>query len=143
LLTSGVTFALLAASQTLLPLSIERRVDAIHPRRTAMEVGRRSSNKKRHSERHISYSIPLISHRLVIPAKPCAFYQTMQCPFTADECNFSHVLVDGATSPRVPIPSSRTKVCKYFHAGTCTQGYFCRFKHPSGQGIYIKLCITY
>lgn len=63
------------------------------------------------------------------------FYQSMQCPFSADECDFAHVIINEDTPhPRpndAPQANHRTKVCRYFASGSCAQGMWCRFKHPT------------
>ncbi|KAK0487690.1 hypothetical protein IW261DRAFT_1415323 [Armillaria novae-zelandiae] len=55
--------------------------------------------------------------------KPCKFFQIAQCPKSAEECNFAHVIG--------PTPVNRsTKACRYFLSGSCSNGLWCRFVHP-------------
>jgi hypothetical protein len=125
------------ASQTLWPLSIERLLTLFI---LGAQLWRLEDVRRTRNDTVSQYISPISCHSYISPtAKPCAFYQTMQCPFTAEECDFSHVLSNDGFSPHLPLSNSRTKLCKYFHAGTCTQGFFCRFKHPSGQGELISL----
>ncbi|EIN12855.1 hypothetical protein PUNSTDRAFT_131092 [Punctularia strigosozonata HHB-11173 SS5] len=62
---------------------------------------------------------------------PCVFFQTHQCPFTAEECDFAHVYDPNYTlNKSKPRANFRTKNCRYFLAGSCNQGTWCSFKHP-------------
>ncbi|KAK0464243.1 uncharacterized protein EV420DRAFT_1637807 [Desarmillaria tabescens] len=55
--------------------------------------------------------------------KPCKFFQIAQCPKSAEECNFAHVIG--------PTPVNRSsKACRYFLSGSCSNGLWCRFVHP-------------
>ena len=47
-------------------------------------------------------------------------------------CDFVHVLVpeDPSNPLKSPQATLRTKVCRFYAAGSCKQGVWCRFKHP-------------
>ncbi|KAF8906138.1 hypothetical protein CPB85DRAFT_1254721 [Mucidula mucida] len=55
--------------------------------------------------------------------KPCRYFQVYNCPKSAEECDFAHVI-----APTPITPSS--KACRYYLAGKCTNGMWCRFLHP-------------
>ncbi|KAF9030194.1 hypothetical protein BDZ89DRAFT_678652 [Hymenopellis radicata] len=55
--------------------------------------------------------------------KPCRYFQVSNCPKSAEECDFAHVI-----APTPITPSS--KACRYYLAGNCTNGMWCRFVHP-------------
>lgn len=58
----------------------------------------------------------------------------MQCPFSADECDFAHVYdAQAAAGPDALRSKYRTKPCRYYLQGSCSQGMWCRFKHPIGD----------
>ncbi|TEB40042.1 hypothetical protein FA13DRAFT_49589 [Coprinellus micaceus] len=61
--------------------------------------------------------------------KPCKYYQTSKCPYSADVCNFAHVLAP-------PIQESKSGVlCRHYAAGQCPDGARCRYRHPDdGEG---------
>ncbi|KAH0585947.1 hypothetical protein H2248_007233 [Termitomyces sp. 'cryptogamus'] len=60
--------------------------------------------------------------------KPCRFFQHDNCPLSAEECDFAHVLSNDV-SFSTPSP------CRYFAAGSCGNGSRCRFRHvmPSSE----------
>lgn len=47
-------------------------------------------------------------------------------------CDFVHVLVpnDPSNPLKMPQATLRTKACRFYAAGSCKQGVWCRFKHP-------------
>lgn len=85
----------------------------------------------------MSIRLPLIAtHKPLISslAKPCLYFQTNQCPFSADECDFAHVYdAQAAAGPDALRSKYRTKPCRYYLQGSCSQGMWCRFKHPVGE----------
>ncbi|TFY63378.1 hypothetical protein EVG20_g6341 [Dentipellis fragilis] len=60
-------------------------------------------------------------------SKLCKFFQKGACALTAEECKFAHVK---QFSRHTGIPRMQ-QPCKYFLAGRCTLGEYCRFTHPT------------
>ena len=85
------------------------------------------------SKRHSQYHCRHLPCRITIDtdgtAKPCVFYQSNSCPLSAAECDFAHILAGASVDPPLLTPL-RTKPCKFFAAGRCKDGVWCRFKHP-------------
>ncbi|KAL5512705.1 hypothetical protein ACEPAG_2971 [Sanghuangporus baumii] len=65
--------------------------------------------------------------------KPCLFFQTNDCPLSADECDFAHIIATPEQYEALKNPQAtlRTKPCRFFLGGKCRDGYWCRFKHPA------------
>ncbi|KAL5501320.1 hypothetical protein ACEPAH_8580 [Sanghuangporus vaninii] len=65
--------------------------------------------------------------------KPCLFFQTNDCPLSADECDFAHIIATPEQYETLKNPQAtlRTKPCRFFLGGKCRDGYWCRFKHPA------------
>ena len=79
------------------------------------------------------YSEPLVHVSRLFPARPCVYYQTDTCPFSAEECDYSHVMAtpEQLATMKAPQDTLRTKPCRFFVAGNCKDAVWCRFKHPA------------
>lgn len=69
----------------------------------------------------------------LLSAKPCIYFQSSTCPLSADECDYAHILASPEQAEHLKSPQAtlRSKPCRYFLAGQCRDGYWCRFKHPA------------
>ncbi|KAI5123151.1 hypothetical protein M0805_000854 [Coniferiporia weirii] len=65
--------------------------------------------------------------------KPCVYYQANNCPLSANECDYAHIIATPEQSELLKNPqvTLRTKPCRFYLAGQCKDGHWCRFKHPA------------
>ena len=91
-------------------------------------------NRKRHSKSaELICTLFKVLKTPFFSAKPCLYFQTNDCPLSADECDFAHVIAtaDQFEALKNPQATLRTKPCWFFLGGKCRDGYWCRFKHPA------------
>ncbi|KAL0960746.1 hypothetical protein HGRIS_005770 [Hohenbuehelia grisea] len=63
--------------------------------------------------------------------RACKFFQINTCPHSAEECDFAHILTGEPAF-------QNAKPCRYYMAGHCSNGVWCRYKHPLDRTLEIS-----